>query len=126
MPAHLHPNPPRSPAPLLGLAVLRHQPPITALPMGHGVRRPAGRRPDRRAALTLKPPRWPTPHTAARVPRLARCASVAAELASARACPVRGVCREGSACERVGRSMAALGPWGCARQLRSFDTNDVR
>jgi hypothetical protein len=74
--AHLHGLLPRPPPPLLGLAVLRHQRALTALPLGHGVRRPAGRRPDRRAARTVEPPGSPTPPPL-RVRRVARCASLA-------------------------------------------------
>src|SRR3954469_23480362 len=50
--AHMHRNLPRPPPPLLGLPVLRHQPPLTALPMGDDLRRPA-RAPARRPAWVL-------------------------------------------------------------------------
>ena len=88
--AHLHRRLPRPPASLLGLAVLRHQPPLRALPMGDGVRRPAGRLPGRRAPATLDPADRRRPH-----PRHSRwtassCSArgLTRALVSADACPV--------------------------------------
>ena len=89
--AHLQRRLPRPPARLLGIPLLRHKQPLTALPVGDVVRRPASRLHGRPAAGALERPgsatatsrHWPCARLSAR-----SASSPAAAPPSATACPV--------------------------------------